>query len=181
VGGSDGELYLLHCPGGLGSQRVLGTPAPMPDSYQEGLRAMESGRYREAVAALESARVNRPNDPQVKLWLVMAYEANQQRELARDLCRELTSHPDPQIRQQSQRVLYILEAPQLRRRAEWLNQIPLMTDESPPGVTFRQRQSKPSPPAVASPPAEPRVEQNHFISLALVGFLLALLLWAGWG
>lgn len=153
----------------------------MPDSYQEGLRAMESGRYREAVAALESARVNRPNDPQVKLWLVMAYEANQQRELARDLCRELTSHPDPQVRQESQRVLYILEAPQLQRRAEWLNQIPLMTDESPPGVTLRQRQSKPSLPAVVSPSVEPRVERNHFIPVALVGSLLVLFLWAGWG
>jgi len=153
----------------------------MPDSYQEGLRAMESGRYREAVAALESARVNRPNDPQVKLWLVMAYEANQQRELARDLCRELTSHPDPQVRQESQRVLYILEAPQLQRRAEWLSEIPLMTDESLSGVTLRQRKSNPSLPAVVSPSVEPRVERNHFIPVALVGSLLVLLLWAGWG
>jgi tetratricopeptide (TPR) repeat protein len=153
----------------------------MPDSYQEGLRAMERGQYRQAVLAFQEALAAHPQDPQVKLWLVMAYEANQQRELARDLCRELTSHPDPQIRQQSQRVLYILEAPQLRRRAEWLNQIPLMTDESPPGVTFRQRQSKPSPPAVVSPSVEPRVERNHFIPVALVGSLLVLFLWAGWG
>jgi tetratricopeptide (TPR) repeat protein len=153
----------------------------MPDSYQEGLRAMERGQYRQAVLAFQEALAAHPQDPQVKLWLVMAYEANQQRELARDLCRELTSHPDPQIRQQSQRVLYILEAPQLRRRAEWLNQIPLMTDESPPGVTLRQRQSKPSPPAVVSPSVEPRVERNHFIPVALVGSLLVLFLWAGWG
>ena len=142
---------------------------------------MERGQYRQAVLAFQEALAAHPQDPQVKLWLVMAYEANQERQLARDLCRELTTHPDPQVRQESQRVLYILEAPQLQRRAEWLSEIPLMTDESLSGVTLRQRQSNPSLPAVVSPSVEPRVERNHFIPVALVGSLLVLLLWAGWG
>lgn len=153
----------------------------MPDSYQEGLRAMESGRYREAVAALESAQIRRPNDPQVKLWLVMAYEANQQRQLARDLCRELTSHPDPQIRQQSQRVLYILEAPQLRRRAEWLNEIPPITDDTLPTITLGRPKAKPLPLPPEPPKAFIAVQNNYFIPVALVGFSLGLILWAGWG
>jgi hypothetical protein len=142
---------------------------------------MERGQYRQAVLAFQEALAAHPQDPQVKLWLVMAYEANQERQLARDLCRELTTHPDPQVRQESQRVLYILEAPQLQRRAEWLSEIPLMTDESLSGVTLRQRKSNPSLPAVVSPSVEPRVERNHFIPVALVGSLLVLLLWAGWG
>lgn len=142
---------------------------------------MERGQYRQAVLAFQEALAAHPQDPQVKLWLVMAYEANQERQLARDLCRELTTHPDPQVRQESQRVLYILEAPQLQRRAEWLSEIPLMTDESLSGVTLRQRKSNPSLPAVVSPSVEPRVERNRFIPVALVGSLLVLLLWAGWG
>jgi hypothetical protein len=142
---------------------------------------MERGQYRQAVLAFQEALAAHPQDPQVKLWLVMAYEANQERQLARDLCRELTTHPDPQVRQESQRVLYILEAPQLQRRAEWLSEIPLMTDESLSGVTLRQRKSNPSLPAVVSPSVEPRVERNHFIPVALVGSLLVLFLWAGWG
>jgi hypothetical protein len=153
----------------------------MPDCYHEGLRAMESGRYREAVAALESARVSRPHDPQVKLWLVMAYEANQQRQLARDLCRELTSHPDPQIRQQSQRVLYILEAPQLQRRAEWLNEIPPITDEPLPSFPLGKPKTKPLPLPPQPPTALIAVQTNYFVPIALVGISLGLIVWAGWG
>ncbi len=153
----------------------------MESAYQQGLRAMESGRYREAVTALESARTSHPHDPQVKLWLVMAYEANQQRQLARDLCRELTAHPDPQVRQQSQRVLYILEAPQLQRRAEWLNQIPPLAEESLPGFTLGKRRTILSPPPVPTPAALPAVEPNRFIPFALVGLSLGFVFWVVWG
>ncbi|MEN9217293.1 MAG: tetratricopeptide repeat protein [Gloeomargarita sp. HHBFW_bins_162] len=152
----------------------------MASAYQDGVRAMESGRYREAVVALESARELAPHDPQVKLWLVMAYEANQQGQLARDLCRELTEHPDPRIRQQSQRVLYILEAPQLQRRAEWLNQIPLLTDEPSPSLTLGKPRKliPPEPPEI---PVIYPVQNNYFIPVVLGGLSVLLVVWAGWG
>ncbi len=149
----------------------------MPDSYQQGLRAMAAGRYREAVAAFEAARQCCPGDPQVQLWLVMAYEAHQQRELARNLCRELTTHPDRQVRQQSQQVLYILEAPQLRRRAEWLNEIPPLAAESWPGLTLGKRKPVPSPAPASLPAAPAAVKGNYFIPVALLGLSLGLLLW----
>ncbi|MCS7031442.1 MAG: tetratricopeptide repeat protein [Gloeomargarita sp. SKYG116] len=151
----------------------------MTDAYRQGLRAMEAGRYREAVAALQQALVVRPHDPQVKLWLAMAYEALQEWGLARELCRELTTHPDPKVRQQSQRVLYILEAPRLRRRSEWLNQIPLLTEESV--VTWRvgaPKKTKPLPVEDMAPPG-PVVQSNRFVPVAL-GLLLTWLVWWGW-
>ena len=47
-----------------------------------------------------------------------------QREAAIALCRQLGAHPDRTTRKQSQRVLYILEAPKLEHHPEWLTQIP---------------------------------------------------------
>ncbi|APB34592.1 hypothetical protein GlitD10_2260 [Gloeomargarita lithophora Alchichica-D10] len=152
----------------------------MTTAYQQGLRAMESGRYRTAVAALQTALAERPHDPQVKLWLAMAYEANQQRELARNLCRELTAHPDPQVRQQSQQVLYILEAPQLQRRAEWLNEIPPMTEEPLPGLTLGTPKQI-TPPPVPEPVMVARSQSNYFVPVTLAGLSLVLAIWAGWG
>jgi len=149
------------------------------NAYQQGVRAMERGQYRQAVLAFQTALADRPQDPQVKLWLVMAYEANQERQLARDLCRELTQHPDPQVRQQSQRVLYILEAPRLQRRSEWLNEIPLLTEATVPSLVSPRPKPKPSPPADLTP--APVTPDNAFIPVALVGVSLGLLLWAGWG
>ncbi|MEN9208161.1 MAG: tetratricopeptide repeat protein [Gloeomargarita sp. GMQP_bins_120] len=151
----------------------------MTDAYRQGLRAMEAGRYREAVAALKQAMDAQPQDPHIKLWLAMAYEALQEWGLARDLCRELTTHPDPQIRQQSQQVLYILEAPRLRRRPEWLNQIPLLTEDiTPPWRVGTPRKPQPVPQEDVSPPG-PVAQSNGFVPLVL-GALLLLLVWWGW-
>ncbi|MEN9273860.1 MAG: tetratricopeptide repeat protein [Gloeomargarita sp. DG02_4_bins_56] len=152
----------------------------MANPYREGVQAMAAGRYREAVAALQTALADAPHDPQVKLWLVMAYEADRQGQAARDLCRELTTHPDPHIRQQSQRVLYILEAPQLQRKPEWLNEIPLLTEESSPPLPWGKPRRSPAP--------EPReivgvapVGSNDFVPVMLAALSVGLLLWAGWG
>ncbi|MCS6783041.1 MAG: tetratricopeptide repeat protein [Gloeomargarita sp. SKYBB_i_bin120] len=150
----------------------------MTDAYRQGLRAMEAGRYREAVTALKSALEAQPHDPQIKLWLAMAYEALQEWGLARDLCRELTTHPDPKVRQQSQQVLYILEAPRLRRRSEWVNRIPLLTEEA--AVPWRVGiPKKVKPPEEDLPPPRSVAQSNGFVPLAL-GALLILLVWWGW-
>jgi len=96
--------------------------------YEAGKATFERGLYRQSVQHLEkaSALVNRtsPLGGEVQMWLVTAYEAADQRTEAIALCQQLTRHPDWQTRTQSKRLLYILEAPKLNTRPEWLTQIP---------------------------------------------------------
>jgi hypothetical protein len=97
-------------------------------AYGAGQQAFERGLYRESVQYLLQARSMVESQSAlggaIALWLVNAYEANGQREEARALCRQLKSHGDHQTRVQSRRLLYILEAPQLQLKQEWLTQIP---------------------------------------------------------
>ncbi|CAA9367880.1 Zn-dependent protease with chaperone function [uncultured Leptolyngbya sp.] len=99
--------------------------------YQAGKAAFERGEYRKAVQFLESAKtlvnVTSRFGGEVQIWLVTAYEAMGQRSDALALCREVSRHPDLQIRKQGSRLLYILEAPRLTARPEWLTQIPDLT------------------------------------------------------
>lgn len=60
----------------------------------------------------------------MQTWLVTAYQATGQQQEAIALCRQLTAHPDWKTRKEGKRILYILEAPKLQTRPEWLTQIP---------------------------------------------------------
>ncbi len=100
-------------------------------AYQAGIVAFERGEYRQAVQHLEvaSALVDRNSrlGGEVLIWLVTAYEASGKLTEARALCQQLECHPDLETRKQGKRLLYILQAPQLTRRPEWLTQIPDLT------------------------------------------------------
>ncbi len=96
-----------------------------------GRTAFERGEYRKSVKHLETA--NSLGNSQSRLggeiltWLVTAYEAAGQRQEAIGLCKQLTRHPDHNTRQQGKHLLYILEAPKLKTRPEWLTEIPDLT------------------------------------------------------
>lgn len=96
--------------------------------YQAGKAAFERGDYRQAVTYLE--RSNALVEPgsrlggEMQVWLVTAYEAAGQRTEAITLCRKVCQHPDLTTRKQGKRLLYILEAPRLKTRPEWLTEIP---------------------------------------------------------
>lgn len=96
--------------------------------FQRGKAAFERGEYRKAVQHLEQAcALANPNSGlggTIQTWLVTAYQATGQQEEALALCRRLTQHPDLQTRKEGKRILYILEAPKLQTRPEWLTQIP---------------------------------------------------------
>lgn len=98
--------------------------------YQAGRAAFERGQYRQSVEHLEKACAlverNTRFGGEVQMWLVTAYEAADRRTDAIALCKQLNNHPNIETRKQSRRLLYILEAPQLRRPQEWLTQIPDM-------------------------------------------------------
>jgi tetratricopeptide (TPR) repeat protein len=101
-------------------------------NYQAGKEAIDRGEYRAAVTYLESAieqiSANTLQGGEVQMMLVMALEASGRLGDAIALCQKLLRHPHPDIRQSSKRVLYIMQAPQLKRPQEWMSEIPDLTN-----------------------------------------------------
>ena len=95
-----------------------------------GKAAFEAGLYREAIELLRQGEGvqgearSMATDGELKTWLVMAYEASGDRSAALNLCRIVSRHPHGQTRDQGKRLLYILEAPKLKMKSEWLVEIP---------------------------------------------------------
>lgn len=125
--------------------------------FQTGTAAFERGDYRKAVTHLENAcglvNLNSVLGGTIQTWLVTAYQATGQQQEAIALCRLLTQHPDWQTRKEGKRILYILEAPKLQTRPEWLTQIPdlgNLTDQDD-----RDRAGPSSRPVARSTPATP--------------------------
>ncbi|NEZ68123.1 tetratricopeptide repeat protein [Leptolyngbyaceae cyanobacterium CCMR0082] len=150
-------------------------------AFQLGQQAFERGRYADAVNAFEQGIAEQPSialDGELKLWLVNALAASDRRQEAIELCGKLALHPDLDVRKQSKRVLYIIQAPKLQAREEWLTKIPdLATLESseenpwqprPP----KSRRLKPPPPPL--PLSEVNTEDNGFVWFALMGSAIVL-------
>lgn len=162
--------------------------------YQAAKIAFERGEYRKSVDHLERAKalvnLNSHLGGDVQIWLVTAYEAAGQRQAAIALCKELTTHPVLKTRKEGRRLLYILEAPKLKTRPEWLTQIPDLTTLSDNGTRERlDAVATPPPrsPTKPTPQFEPvdlsnvNTEDNRFVWVALIAALLVLgsLLWLG--
>lgn len=100
--------------------------------YEAGQAAFERGNYREAVTALEAGiqLVGRgtPLGGSIQLWLMNAYFAADRQAEAIAVGEILAKHPDMEIRKQSKRILEILQAPQLKRRENWMTPIPDLSD-----------------------------------------------------
>ncbi len=149
--------------------------------FDRGKRAFEGGQYRLAIAALEAAtaRVNPLSvlGGEIQMFLVSAYEGAGDRQLAQTLCRTLTKHPDLSTRDLAKRLLYILEAPVLKTRPEWIVQIPDLSTTEADGDRLRggsgstRRPPEPEP-WIPEPedPSHPR--DDFFTTAALVGVVL---------
>jgi len=160
--------------------------------YQAGKIAFESGQYREAVENLEKARAllarNSRLGGEVEIWLVTAYEAAGRTEDAIALCQQLRRHPHSETSQQARRLLYILQAPRLKRPSNWMTEIPdlaaLSDNESKIRIAAKPRKT-----SERKPPAEPEfvdlaqvnTKDNRFIWLALIviGLAISYLVWLG--
>lgn len=96
--------------------------------YNIGTNAFERGQYRSAIEHLEIACKLAPlssrQGGEARIWLLTTYQAAGKLTEAIALARQLCAHPNLQIRQQSQRILYIIEAPKLRRPREWTVEMP---------------------------------------------------------
>jgi tetratricopeptide (TPR) repeat protein len=164
----------------------LDNPEKFHIEYEAGKAAFERGEYRQAVQHLEAATaLVTPNSRQggeVNIWLITAYEAADQRTEAIALCQQLRRHPDLTTRKQSKRLLYILEAPQLTRRPEWLTEIPDLTGLADGEDKFRQGGAatniKPSSRKRSEPEpidlSQVNTKDNRFIWVALGAIALTL-------
>ena len=148
-------------------------------NYQLGKQSLENGQYSLSVKYLEEAsqRVtqNTLSGGEVRIWLVSAYQAAQKIDEAIALCRELLTHPHPDIRENSKRLLYIMEAPRLKRPQEWMSEIPDLTalPESTPefqrnrgGVKPKEKKEEPVDLATVN------TKDNQFVA---IGFLVLLI------
>ncbi|HEY9852660.1 MAG TPA: hypothetical protein V6D28_24525 [Leptolyngbyaceae cyanobacterium] len=160
--------------------------------YQAGKSAFERGQYRQSIQHLEKASAladrNSRLGGDVQMWLVTAYEAAGQRTDAIALCKQLHNHPSLEIRKQSRRLIYILEAPQLKRPPEWLTQIP---DLGALGDNDRKTRLGDATPVKTSPRPRPQpqpidlsqvnTKDNLFIWIALIAVIVTLagLAWFG--
>lgn len=163
--------------------------------YQIGKDAFERGEYRKSVQYLERASALTDSGSrfggEVQIWLVTAYEAAGQRSEAIALCQKISRHPDIKTRQQGKRLLYILEAPKLQTRPEWLTEIPDLSNLSdseakdnrgsskfgtatPPKLTQKSRPAIPEPVDLSQVNTD-----NRFIWVALVaaGLIVSGLVW----
>ena len=161
-------------------------------AYTKGKMALERGRYQRSIEELETAKklVNPYSKlgGEVRIWLVSAYQAANQIQEAIAVCQDLAKHPSPEIRKQSERILYILRAPALKRPQEWLTKIPdlsqLPEDEDktsryrPAGRVNPPQRKKIEPEPLD--PSEINTQDNQFIWVALLGIILLLLLFS-WG
>ncbi|WP_071590605.1 hypothetical protein [Gloeocapsa sp. PCC 73106] len=151
-----------------------------------GQEALERGEYSLSVKYLHQAsqRVSSQTllGGEVRIWLVTAYQAAQMDNEAIALCRELLTHPHPDIRQQSKNLLYIIEAPRLNRPKEWMSEIPDLTPlaESSPEFNRNRGSVKPgktAPEAIESPSNSNQDNQFIVVSLLLLVITLGSLFW----
>ncbi len=151
--------------------------------YQAGKQALERGQYRLSIENLEAATelvaLNSRRGGEAQIWLVTAYQAANKLDQAIALAQELITHPDTQTREQAQRILYIIKAPQLTRPKEWMSEIPDLaaTDQGAPSYVAGKKKSN-------SQPAELEIEDreqspteapdNQFVWFALLLIMVIL-------
>ncbi|MFE4107093.1 hypothetical protein [Almyronema epifaneia] len=167
--------------------------------FASGLQLFERGDYRRAIAHFEKALAlaNRTTllGGEIQTWLVNAYAAVDRSQDAIALCEKLVLHPDLETRKQAKRLLYILKAPKLKARPEWLSQIPDLggLDEKDRDMTpnlnrYAQTERQPrKPKAKSKPETEPidlsqvNTQDNLFLWVALAAAALVIGGLIGWG
>jgi hypothetical protein len=158
-----------------------------PD-YQSGQIAFERGEYRQAVgyflAAIAQVEPNTKIGGEVQIWLVTAFEAAGQASEAKALCQKLANHPSLDTRQASKRLLYIMQAPDLTRKDEWLTKIPDLShlEDAEGNFAVNNQPLPPPPPKKLSLEeryapvdlSQVNTKDNNFISIASLLILVTL-------
>ncbi len=160
--------------------------------YQSGQIAFERGEYRQAVscflAAVAQVQPNTKIGGEVQVWLATAYEATGQISEAKALCQKLSGHPNLDTRQASKRMLYIMQAPELVRREEWMIEIPDLShlEDAEGNSAVNNMPTLPLPAKVKSIDeiyapidlSQVNTKDNGFIAIALILTIVTLIgLW----
>ncbi|MEL6814557.1 MAG: hypothetical protein AAFP03_07060 [Cyanobacteria bacterium J06598_3] len=158
--------------------------AKAKEALAKGQTVFERGRYKKAIALFQTAlALANPIGGlggEIQMWLVNAYIAAGDEASGLALCRKLIRHPDLDTKQQSKRLLYILEAPELEMNPDWVTKIPDLNNlEDERGSAYiqqakktRRRKKKPEPEPLDL--SEVETDDNQFIWIALIGILLTL-------
>lgn len=150
-------------------------------AYRLGQRAFEQGQYRISVQQFEKAKELIPRSSrvggEVNIWLATAYQALGDNREAIAVLGDLANHPYSEIRQQSQRLLYILQAPALVRPKEWLSEIPDLSTleegkerQHAGGSSGKRSQRRPLPEPEIDP-REIKRDEGQIIWVAVVATL----------
>ncbi|GFE71038.1 hypothetical protein [Chroococcus sp. FPU101] len=155
----------------------MNTNPQFPSQFARGRAAFERGEYRLSVQSFEEAlqeiSPNSRSGGEIQTWLVTAYQAMGKLDEATSLCRQLTTHPIYDIRNQAKQILYILEAPRLQRPDAWMSKIPDLEKLPDSEPKYQKGQNKYKPPK--NEEIGPiNTQDNRFIWVAL-GLVLALL------
>ena len=154
--------------------------------YATGKAVFERGQYGEAVRHFEaaSALVERGSrlGGEVQMWLVTAYDAAGQTQEAIALCKQLIRHPSLDTREQARGLIYILEAPKLSKRPEWLVEIPdlgaLGDNQSSAFKAGAGGAVNPSKPKLVIPEpvdlSKVNTKDNRFVWVGLIGVGVAI-------
>jgi tetratricopeptide (TPR) repeat protein len=155
--------------------------------YQAGKQAMETGQYRLSIDNLEAAKAlvsrNSRRGGEAQIWLVTAYQAANQIDQAIALAQELITHPDPQTREQAQRILYIMKAPKLERPKEWMSEIPDLAQAEQGASRYVGSKKKSATPSEikleysAVTPTETKDNQFIWFALGLIILIIGSLVW----
>lgn len=146
--------------------------------------AFDRGRYKKAIAhfqaALAQANPMGSLGGEIQLWLVNAYIAAGDQSTGVALCRKLTRHPDLETQRQSKRLLYILEAPELEMKPEWVTKIPDLSSLEDDAIKRYPQRPKRSRRPSKKPEPEPvdlkevNTAENQFFWVALLATILTL-------
>ncbi|NJN32846.1 MAG: hypothetical protein HC824_22385 [Synechococcales cyanobacterium RM1_1_8] len=93
-----------------------------------GQAAIEAGAYRASIdLLLQASALAQPLTAlhgEIQVWLVTAYQAQGDSGRAIEVCTNLKKHPDAGVRDQAKQLLYILEAPRLATKTDWIVEMP---------------------------------------------------------
>lgn len=162
-------------------------------AYAAGKDAFERGSYRQAVTQFERATALAGKGTllggEVQLWLANAYAAVGEVSSAVGTCQAMATHPDPETRKQAKRLAYILQAPELATKPEWMSKIPDLAgieggnDYKLTQSKYGKTSSRPMRRLALEPEpldlSQINTQDNQFVWVALIGCALVLggLLW----